>query len=93
MLFRIPGWIYDLVVVLIVGATAFAQAFSDGTHLWLTMPISLLGTIAIFFRRRRPLPVLAFETASPSSRSPHAAHATSRCRRAEEPSGFLPYQR
>jgi signal transduction histidine kinase len=64
MLFRIPGWIYDLLVVLIVGATAFAQAFSDGTHLWLTMPISLLGTIAIFFRRRRPLPVLAFETAA-----------------------------
>jgi signal transduction histidine kinase len=64
MLFRIPGWVYDLVVVLIVGATALGQAFSDGRHLWLTAPICLLGTIAIFFRRRRPLQVLAFETAA-----------------------------
>src|SRR2546423_226930 len=53
MLFRIPGWVYDLMVVLIVGATAFGQALSDGRHLWLTLPICLLGTIAIFFRRRR----------------------------------------
>jgi signal transduction histidine kinase len=64
MLFRIPGWVYDLVVVLIVGATSLAQAFSDGSHLSVTVPICALGTIAIFFRRRRPMEVLAFETAA-----------------------------
>jgi signal transduction histidine kinase len=62
MLFRIPGWIYDLVVVLIVGAISLGQALSDGKHVWLIVPICALGTIAIFFRRRRPLEVLAFET-------------------------------
>jgi signal transduction histidine kinase len=62
MIFRIPGWVYDLVVVLIVGATSLARAVNDGEHVWLTVPICVLGTIAIFFRRRWPLEVLAFET-------------------------------
>jgi signal transduction histidine kinase len=62
MLFRIPGWVYDLVVVLIVGATAFGQAFSQGTHLWLTIPLCAVGTVAIYRRRRYPLVVLAIET-------------------------------
>jgi signal transduction histidine kinase len=62
MLFRIPGWVYDLVVVLIVGATSLGQGLSHGVPNGLTVPICVLGTIAIFFRRRRPLAVLAFET-------------------------------
>jgi signal transduction histidine kinase len=62
MLFRLPGWVADLAVALVVGATALGRAFSDGGQLWLTVPICALGTIAIFFRRRRPLEVLAFET-------------------------------
>jgi signal transduction histidine kinase len=62
MLFRVPGWVYDLVIVLIVGAASLGQALGDGTHLRATVPICALGTIAIFFRRRRPLGVLALET-------------------------------
>jgi signal transduction histidine kinase len=62
MLFRIPGWFYDLVVVLIVGVTSLVQAFNDGDHLWLSVPVCALGTVAIYFRRRRPIQVLALET-------------------------------
>jgi signal transduction histidine kinase len=62
MLFRLPGWVADLLVALVVGATALGQDFSDGVQPALTVPICVLGTIAIFFRRRRPLEVLAFET-------------------------------
>jgi signal transduction histidine kinase len=64
MLFRVPGWVYDLLVVLIVGTASIGQALHNDTRLGVTIPICVVGTIAIFFRRRRPLEVLAFETAA-----------------------------
>ncbi|HXK14031.1 MAG TPA: histidine kinase [Gaiellaceae bacterium] len=64
MLYRIPAWIYDLVIALIVGASSIGQAFNNGGDLWLTAPVSILATGVILFRRRRPLGVLAFETAA-----------------------------
>jgi signal transduction histidine kinase len=62
MLFRIPGWVYDLVIALIVGGASIGQAFSHGTNVWVTAPLAVTGTVAIFFRRRNPLGVLALET-------------------------------
>jgi signal transduction histidine kinase len=62
MLFRIPGWIYDLVVALIVGGSSLGQAVHQGTHLWLTVPLCVVGAIAIFLRRRRPVVMLGVET-------------------------------
>src|SRR5258706_15186567 len=64
MLYRIPAWIYDVVIALIVGASSIGQAFGNGGHIWLTAPLSIVAPIAILFRRRRPLSLLAFETAA-----------------------------
>jgi signal transduction histidine kinase len=70
MLYRIPAWIYDVVIALIVGVSSVGQAFSNGGHLWLTAPLSILGTIVILARRRSPLGVLAFETAATAAGMP-----------------------
>jgi signal transduction histidine kinase len=62
MLFRIPGWVFDLVIALIVGGASLGHAVSSGTDLWLTLPVCTAATVAIFFRRRWPAQVLALET-------------------------------
>lgn len=62
MLFRAPGWLTDLVIALAVGAASLGSALSSPDHEWITVPLCALGTVAIFFRRRWPLEVLALET-------------------------------
>jgi RNA polymerase sigma factor (sigma-70 family) len=62
MLFRIPGWVFDLMIALIVGGASLGHAVSSGTDLRLTLPVCTAATVAIFFRRRWPAQVLALET-------------------------------
>jgi signal transduction histidine kinase len=62
MLFRIPGWVFDLVIALIVGGASLGHAVSSGNDLWLTLPVCTAATVAIFFRRRWPTQVLVLET-------------------------------
>jgi signal transduction histidine kinase len=62
MLFRAPGWLSDLVIALLVGAISLGDAVSSHRHVWITVPLCASGTVAIFFRRRRPLAVLALVT-------------------------------
>src|SRR2546430_10735669 len=57
---RLPPWVTDIVITLIVGASSIGEAINQRS--WSTLPICVAGTIAIFFRRRWPLRVLAVAT-------------------------------
>ena len=64
MLIRLPQWLRDGGAVLIVGASSVGPAIHLEKHLWVTLPMSVIATAGIYFRRRNPLPVLAIETAA-----------------------------
>jgi signal transduction histidine kinase len=64
VLIRLPHWLRDVAAVLIVGAASVGPAIHLEKHLWITLPMSLVATAAIYFRRRSPIPVLAVETAA-----------------------------
>jgi signal transduction histidine kinase len=57
---RLPRWVTDVVITLIVGASSIGEAINQRS--WSTLPICVAGTVAIFFRRRWPLRVLAIAT-------------------------------
>ena len=62
MLRKIPSWLIDLGVAFVVGAFSLANAFHRGDEVWLLAPLSLLGALLLFRRRRYPVAVLAAET-------------------------------
>jgi signal transduction histidine kinase len=64
VLIRLPQWLRDAAVVLVVGASSVGPAIHLERHLWITLPMSLVATAAIYFRRRSPVLVLAIETAA-----------------------------
>jgi signal transduction histidine kinase len=63
MLFRVPLWMRDLAAVFIVGGASLGPSIHRGERWWITVPLSLVATVAIYFRRRWPVPVLAVEAA------------------------------
>ncbi len=62
MLRKIPNWFVDLCVVLVVAVFSLANVFHRGDEVWLLAPLSLLGALLLFRRRRYPVAVLAAET-------------------------------
>jgi len=64
VLIRLPQWLRDVAAVLVVGASSVGPAIHLDKHLWVTLPMSVIATAAIYFRRRNPLVVLAVETAA-----------------------------
>ena len=63
MLRKIPWWIVDPAVALVVGVVTVGDAVHRGSLLWLTLPATIAGSLALLLRRRYPLGVLALETA------------------------------
>jgi signal transduction histidine kinase len=61
MLDRIPKWVTDLVLVLLVGAASIGNA-SRQEHAALFVPVAVAATLALLLRRERPGQVLVFET-------------------------------
>jgi len=56
MLFRVPLWMRDLAAVFIVGGASLGPSIHRGERWWITVPLSLVATVAIYFRRRWPVP-------------------------------------
>jgi signal transduction histidine kinase len=61
MLDRIPRWVTDILLVLLVGAASIGNATRHGQAAWL-VPLAVAGTLALLLRRKRPVEVLVFET-------------------------------
>jgi signal transduction histidine kinase len=63
MLRKIPWWITEPAVALAVAVVTIGDAVHQGGRLWLTVPLTIAGSIALLLRRRYTLQVLALETA------------------------------
>ena len=62
MLRYVPQWLSDLLLTLAAAAVAVGSAFHHGRP-ELTVPVALAGSLALVWRRRFPVGVLAIETA------------------------------
>lgn len=62
MLRKLPAWLTDLVAVVAVGLITVGDAFHRGSLLWLTLPLTIAGSLALWRRRQYPLVVLGIET-------------------------------
>ncbi len=60
---NLPGWAWDAALVLAVGAVTIGSAAHRGDLLWLTIPLTVAGTVVLLLRHRWPLAVLGAETA------------------------------
>ena len=62
MLRKIPWWITEPAVALVVALVTVGDALHQGHRVWLTLPPTIVGSIALLGRRRYPLELLALET-------------------------------
>lgn len=63
MIRNVPGWVWDVALVVVVGAVSIGSAAHQGGRLWVTVPLTVAATAALLLRHRQPLLVLGVETA------------------------------